>query len=242
MWKAMIGTELPPREALLQQIREAMRVEKLNEKEIAKLSGIDQSNISRILDGSHGLDYEEARLMLEALASGMSHIPKDVKARDMASENTLEKAHLNDSLASVAQRMFEKGYSQLPVFDGNEVYVGMISEMSALRFLLSPKSLEMRRQKTIEELTVGDLREVRISHRKKKDETEKGEAYSKVKQKEEGIGFLEAAPVLSPDDPLRRVATELVHHYAVLLGREHQVEGIVTRADFLKLDRALKKD
>jgi len=240
--------ELPPAERFLERIRERVDAG-LKQDELASLSGINQRTISARLNSPHGLQYDEAKRLVDALKMSASHIPQDFAVKQIESKWELETTSLQSSLKVVTDTMSEKGFSQLPVLDEDGRYVGLISEMSVLRFLLSPRPHPsmlkgLTRLKSLDEFRVGDLRVKRITHNKMRGKSDApgSKAHGMPKNPEPRLGFLEPAPMVSPDEPLRKAAVKMVHYYAVVLGEsESELEGIVTRADFLKLEKLLKK-
>ena len=106
------------------------------------------------------------------------------------------KVYVEENLCDVAKKMFEKGYSQAPIYE-NDVLKGVLTEISLLNMLLSP-------QKDLRALKVKDVQAQEL-------------------------------PVYPYDTPLQTIAQTLLDYYAVLIGRGGKVEGIVTRADFLRL-------
>ena len=188
---------LPSKGNLIKRIRELMRETGVSELELAENTGLSQPVVSRILRGERELRYDEAKTILDHLLGRLSSIPLKMTASDIATKGErLMKVYVEESLCEVAKKMFEKGYSQVPIYDG-EVLKGALTEISLLKLLLSPKR---------------DLRKL------------------KVKDVE-----AQELPVYPHDTPLQTIAQALLEYYAVLIEKGGKVEGIVTRADFLRL-------
>ena len=188
---------LPSKENLIKRIKELMYETGVSELELAENTGLSQPVVSRILRGERELRYDEAKTILDHLLGRLSSIPLKMTASDIATKGErLMKVYVEESLCDVAKKMFEKGYSQVPIYDG-EVLKGALTEISMLKLLLSPKR---------------DLRKL------------------KVKDVE-----AQELPVYPHDTPLQTIAQALLEYYAVLIERGGRVEGIVTRADFLRL-------
>jgi len=188
---------LPAKENLIKKIMELMRETGLSEQELAENTVLSQPVISRILRGERELRYDEAKNILDCLLGRLSSIPSKMVASDVATKGErLMKVYVEENLYDVAKRMFEKGYSQAPIYE-NDVLKGVLTEISLLNMLLSP-------QKDLRTLKVKDVQAQEL-------------------------------PVYPYDTPLQTIAQALRDYYAVLIGRGGKVEGIVTRADFLRL-------
>jgi predicted transcriptional regulator len=188
---------LPSKERLIGRIKALMREVGLSEQKLADETGISQPVISRILRGEREFRYDEAKALLDCLLSKLSSIPSNMIAEDVATScERLMKVGLGERLSDVARMMFEKGYSQAPVYEDNQIR-GVITEKSFLKLLLSPKR---------------DLKNLSL-----KDAP------------------IEEAPIYPYNTPLQNIAQVLLEYYAVLIEKNGKVEGIITRADFLKL-------
>jgi len=188
---------LPAKENLIKKIMELMRETGLSEQELAENTGLSQPVISRILRGERELRYDEAKNILDCLLGRLSSIPLKMVASDVATKGEwLMKVYVEENLCDVAKKMFEKGYSQAPIYE-NDVLKGVLTEISLLNMLLSP-------QKDLRTLKVKDVQAQEL-------------------------------PVYPYNTPLQTIAQTLLDYYAVLIGRGGKVEGIVTRADFLRL-------
>jgi predicted transcriptional regulator len=229
----MTRTSLPTKKQLMKEIRELMAEAHLNKTGLAQLVGRDKSIISRIFSQSRGLDYEEAKSVLDSLVAALSSIPPDAIGREYGTLE-LDKTTVEEPFVDAVTRMLKKGYSQLPVLDDKGKYVGMITEMSVLRFLLSPESRQVIGGKGLGRLIVGDLLEVRSVRRPRT----RGLPEKREPKMEEG--YLDEAPAVPIDTQMRVLGTLMRNHYAVLLEEDDIPVGIITRADFLKLEKILK--
>jgi predicted transcriptional regulator len=188
---------LPSKDSLIKRIKELMRETGVSEQELAENTGLSQPVVSRILRGERELRYDEAKTILDYLLGRLSSIPLKLTASDIATGGErLMKVYVDESLCDVARKMFEKGYSQAPIYDGDTLK-GVLTEISLLKLLLSPKR---------------DLMNL------------------KVKDVE-----AQELPVYPHDTPIQTIARALLDYYAVLIEKGGKVEGIVTRADFLRL-------
>jgi predicted transcriptional regulator len=209
-----VATTLPPKEDLLRELREMLRRTDSSERELGEYlkPTRHQSVISRQLHGKRHFEYDEIKQIADTLTALASSIPPNFMAKDIATMgDKVVTASLDDPLLTITRRMLRRNFSQLPVIGDDRRYVGLISEMSIVRFLLSPKSIETLKKMEGNLLKVRDLKE-----------------------------HLDEAPAVFPDEPLQTLALEIRHHYAVPLWKEGRIAGIVTRADFLKLGKILK--
>ena len=104
----------------------------------------------------------------------------------------------DEPTSKVVKLMKEHGYSQIPVFNGNQS-VGSISEKTILREILNGK----------------DLAEI-----------------SKLPAKEI---MEETFPQIGEDAPLSLISSLLQTYQAVLVTKEGEVIGIITKADLLRI-------
>jgi len=188
---------LPSKDSLIKRIKALMCETGVSEQELAENTGLSQPVVSRILRGERELRYDEAKTILDYLLGRLSSIPLKLTASDIATGGErLMKVYVDESLCDVARKMFEKGYSQAPIYYGDTLK-GVLTEISLLKLLLSPKR---------------DLMNL------------------KVKDVE-----AQELPVYPHDTSLQIIARALLDYYAVLIEKGGKVEGIVTRADFLRL-------
>lgn len=130
---------LPPKDELIKQIKAFMRETGFSEQRLADETGLSQPVISRILMGERELRYEEVKKIVDCLTSKLSSIPPKMRASDVATKGeNLMKVHVEENLSDVAKMMFEKGYSQAPVYE-NEMIKGIITEKSFIELLLTPE-------------------------------------------------------------------------------------------------------
>ncbi|MEM3610098.1 MAG: helix-turn-helix domain-containing protein [Candidatus Anstonellales archaeon] len=118
----MLVGMLSSKDRLIEIIRSLMRETGLSEQKLADETGISQPVISRILRSVRELRYDEAKLLMDCLLSKLSSIPPNMIASDIATRNEgLLKVHSNEDLSSVAKMMFERGYSQVPVYVNDRI-------------------------------------------------------------------------------------------------------------------------
>lgn len=188
---------LPTKEQLIEMVKELMKQAGISQEEVAEGTGVSQPVISRILKGERELRYDEAKTIIDYLISKVSSIPSNMIAADISTKGeTLMKVHVEENLSDVAKTMFEKGYSQAPVYENDRIK-GIITEKSFIKLLLEPGK---------------DLRKLRV-----KD------------------ALIEEAPVYPYNTPLRNLIPALLDYYTVLVEKEGRIEGIITRADTLKI-------
>jgi predicted transcriptional regulator len=98
----------------------------LTQTELAKLAGVSQSLIAKIESGRIDPAYSKAKQILDALENEIS------KSKGVKSAKEIMCTHVlflgpDDKLSKAMRFMREKGFSQIPVFDGN-TNVGSISD------------------------------------------------------------------------------------------------------------------
>lgn len=113
----------------------------LTQRELAKMSGVSQSLISKIERGRISPSYEAVRRIFQALEvaraeSGVKLLAKDICTKDVICVD------VSDPLSKAINLMKKYGISQLPVLrNGNPV--GSISESSIVRKLEGIKSMNV---------------------------------------------------------------------------------------------------
>lgn len=98
----------------------------LTQTELAKLAGVSQSLIAKIESGCIDPAYSKAKQIFEALEHELSKTDDAKSAKDIMCTHLLTLSP-EDKLAKAMRFMKEKGFSQIPVFEGN-VNVGSISD------------------------------------------------------------------------------------------------------------------
>ncbi len=98
----------------------------LTQTELAKLAGVSQSLIAKIESGRVDPAYSKARQIFDALESEISQSDGAKNAKDIMCTHVLSLSP-DDKLGKAMKFMKEKGFSQIPVLEGN-VNVGSISD------------------------------------------------------------------------------------------------------------------
>jgi predicted transcriptional regulator len=132
----------------LNEIAKKRKMLSLTQKQLAKLAAVSQSFIAKIESGKIDPSYNKVKKIfdiLERLESRANYTAKKIFHKGIVS---IQK---KDSVAKALQLMMEHGYSQLPVFDENQV-VGCISEKTVLNQVASGKELSKISQKPVEEI------------------------------------------------------------------------------------------
>ena len=137
-------------EVKLPEVIEIKRMRKaldMTQAQLCHLSGVPQSTIAKVESGSINGSYETVRRIFEALSldadrKGMSRKAKDVSSLNIVSIQAKEK------VKRASELMRQSGYSQLPVFDGQQP-VGSVSENDVLSILRDGTSMEAAGELTV---------------------------------------------------------------------------------------------
>ena len=123
----------------------------ISQKELARTCGVSQSYIARMEKGSINPTYDKIRKIYDYL----SVFSKKAESFDLIASKIMSKSvitcHLNDPIISALNTMREKGYSQLPVVNGENKIMGTITEADVNEILLkgtpidSLKNLSVRK-------------------------------------------------------------------------------------------------
>ena len=134
----------------LEEIAKRRRSLGINQRELARLSGVSQSFIAKIETGRINPSYELAKTIFNALES--LEFKEELSAADvMHSKVTWIDSKSTASEAS--QMMSETGYSQIPVFsDGKNI--GSVTESTVINAMVKIKNLS-----SLSELTVREIME-----------------------------------------------------------------------------------
>ncbi len=103
----------------------------LTQKELSRASGVSQSMIAKIENGTAEPSYEIAGRIFQALDSLEKEERKKATAGDLCTKNVAGVAP-GDRMARVIERMAQRSISQLPVLDG-ETPVGSVSDETVRR-------------------------------------------------------------------------------------------------------------
>jgi len=177
----------------LRTLSEIRRRAGLTQKELASLSGVSQSLISKIEQGKINPSYEAVKRILQAIESVRAERSRNLIAGDICTRNVIS-VDVSDSLGKAISLMRKYGISQLPVFNRGKL-VGSISESTVVKKLQKIKSLK---------IAVGTIMD-------------------------------EVFPTI-PEETSLDLLREIFQEYpAVLLQRNGEITGIVTRADLFKI-------
>jgi len=104
----------------------------LTQKKLAKMAGVSQSLVAKLESGRLNPSYSVTKRIFETLQSlekQTEAVAKDVLSPDIVY------VQKDDSISKAIRLMEEKGYSQLPVFDRDQV-IGSINEKIILDILM----------------------------------------------------------------------------------------------------------
>ena len=122
----------------------------LTQRELAKMSGLSQSLISKIERGRINPSYEAVRRILQALEMARAERGAKLLARDICTRDVIC-VEASDPLSKAISLMRMYGISQLPVLrNGNPV--GSISESTIMRKLEKVKSTDMPVSEVMDEV------------------------------------------------------------------------------------------
>jgi predicted transcriptional regulator len=202
-----------PKEQVIERVRLIVKEYRITQEELAQAIDITKTGVSKVFKGTRDLSYEEVQKMINYVSGRASIIPPEALAKNYATTfDDLAWAHDDEALTEVSKRMFEKGYSQLPVKNRTSGdFLGIISEISVMKNILHP---EVNNAKII---SVDDLGSLTIRK----------------------AGVIEEIPTYPIGSKMVEITQVLMNYYAVLLTKEEKVVGIITRADILKLFRTL---
>jgi len=113
----------------------------LTQRELAKISGVSQSLISKIECGRISPSYEAVRRILQALEMVRAERDAKLLAKDICTRDVIC-VDVSDTLGKAVNLMRRHGISQLPVLR-NGSPVGSISESSIVRKLEGIKSMNV---------------------------------------------------------------------------------------------------
>jgi predicted transcriptional regulator len=135
---------LPP----LDEIAKKRKMLGLTQKQLAKLAGVSQSFVAKIESGKIDPSYSKVKVIfdvLERLETKVNYTAEKIFHKEVVG------VQRGDAVAKAIRLMMEHGYSQLPVFDGEQV-VGCITEKTVLNQVAAGKDLSQISQKTVEEI------------------------------------------------------------------------------------------
>lgn len=133
---------LPP----VEEIARKRKILGLTQKQLAKLAGVSQSFIAKLESRKISPSYDKVKAIFDVL--NRLETKTEIRAVDILHDNVVG-VQKSEPVARAVKLMMEHGYSQLPVFDGEQV-VGSISEKTIMRKLSSGKSLSEVSQMLVE--------------------------------------------------------------------------------------------
>jgi predicted transcriptional regulator len=178
----------------------------LSQAEIAREIDIPATAMSKVYSGKRDLSYSEVQMIVDLLMRKKTVIPSDLDSVSYASNfDDLLWVWDDDVISEIAEKMYQRGYSQLPVKSrSTEQFIGIVTELEIVKKMLNP------------EKTIGSLSEMR------KVTLRNTELIEDIVEYPSSTKIFELAQVL-------------VNYPAVLLTSRSEVIGIITRADLLKL-------
>lgn len=177
----------------LRSLAEIRRRLGLTQAEVAKLSGVSQSLISKIEQGKINPSYEAVKRILQAIELVRAERGRGLTAADICTRKVIS-IDASDSLGKAIALMKKHGISQLPVLDRGRV-VGTISESTIVKKLEKIRSPEIKVRMIMDEV-------------------------------------LPTVPETASLSLLRDLFQE---YPAVLIQKNGEITGIVTRADLFKV-------
>jgi len=132
----------------LDEIAKKRKMLGLTQKQLARMAGVSQSFIAKVESGKIGPSYSKVKAIfdvLEKVETQVSHTAKRMFHRGVIG------VQKDEQVAKAISLMMKHGYSQLPVFDGEQV-VGCISEKTILNQVTAGKELSQLSQEIVEEI------------------------------------------------------------------------------------------
>ncbi len=132
----------------IEEIAKKRKILGLTQKQLAKLAGVSQSLIAKLEANKINPSYDKVKAIFDALES--LEIRTELHANDVF-HNTVIGIQRNEPLSKAVKLMMDYGYSQLPVFDGENV-VGSVSEKTVLEQMASGKDFTQISQLHVEDV------------------------------------------------------------------------------------------
>jgi predicted transcriptional regulator len=179
----------------LEDIAKKRRQLGLKQAELAKLAGVSQSLVAKLESGKIDSSYTKVKTIFDVL----DRLEAKTKIQEeKIVPNEVISVQKDEPTSKVVRLMKERGYSQIPVFDGKQS-VGSISEKTILRQILAGNDLAQISKANIEEI------------------------------------MEEAFPQVGEDAPLSLISSLLQTYSAVLVSKKGVIQGIITKADLLRM-------
>jgi predicted transcriptional regulator len=122
----------------LEDIAKRRRQLGLKQSELAKAAGVSQSLIAKLEAGTIDSSYTKVKTIFDVLER--LEFKNKVQAEKLL-HNEVVSVQKSEPISNVVKLMKERGYSQIPVFEGKQS-VGSISEKTIMRQILDGKDLE----------------------------------------------------------------------------------------------------
>ena len=122
----------------LEDIAKRRRQLGLKQSELAKAAGVSQSLIAKLEAGTIDSSYTKVKTIFDVLER--LEFKNKVQAEKLLHSDVVS-VQKSEPISNVVKIMKERGYSQIPVFDGKQS-VGSISEKTIMRQILDGKDLE----------------------------------------------------------------------------------------------------
>jgi len=122
----------------LEDIAKRRRQLGLKQSELAKMAGVSQSLIAKLEAGTIDSSYTKVKNIFDVLER--LEFKSKIQAEKVL-HNEVISVQKSEPISKVVAIMKERGYSQIPIFDGKQS-IGSISERTILRQILAGKDLE----------------------------------------------------------------------------------------------------
>ena len=198
---------LPHEETIMRYLRKGIERTGLTQEDVGEVLDFNQSAVSRLLAGVSRLRYGEAYDIVLLILKHVSSIPNE-PVKKYYTRKAIS-VHSDEPIFLAATKMWNNGFTQLPVVDRKtRECVGIVTDWALLKRMLIPIKVKSK------ETWLKEMGNKRI-----KD-----------------ADVIDKVPKYPSKSRLIEVAEGLMHHYAVLIEENMgKTVGIITRADFLKL-------
>ncbi|HUV25009.1 MAG TPA: CBS domain-containing protein [Methanomassiliicoccales archaeon] len=120
----------------------------MTQAELATKSGVSQSTVTKIERGTIHGSYEAVSSIFRVLQEEMDKHRAGRRVKEVATMDVIS-VQVSDNLRRASEIMRERGFSQLPVFDG-KMHVGSVSERGVLRLLREGISMAELGERSVE--------------------------------------------------------------------------------------------
>lgn len=132
----------------IEDISRKRKILGLTQKELANLAGVSQSLIAKLEAGRIDCSYTRVKSIFDALAEIESK--KLVQVKEIA-QGEVVGIQRSEPVSTAARLMWDRGFSQLPVFDGERV-VGSVSDKTILSQVLAGRDFSKISMLSVEEI------------------------------------------------------------------------------------------